>query len=140
MGHCTRALLVGVGTVVGASACGDAGTRAAVADASARVAIAAATITGQEAILANEVVRSSYLGFDTGTYPGDKAMRAWRTGNSPYSWSGYYLQSPCHQDDGWMGKRETLTDMGYGLAVLYVGQQTWGRRPGAPLLAGAPQR
>ena len=33
-----------------------------------------------------------------------------------------------------MGKRETLTDMGYGLAVLYVGQQTWGRRPGAPHL------
>ena len=26
----------------------------------------------------------------------------------------------------------TLTAMGYGLAVLYVGQQTWGRRPGAP--------
>src|SRR5688500_20340906 len=122
MGHCTRALLVGVGTVVGASACGDAGTRASVADASAQVAIAAATITGQEAILANEVVRSSYLGFDTGTYPGDKAMRAWRTGNSPYSWSGYYLKSPCHQDDGWMGKRATLTDMGYGRAVLSVGQ------------------
>jgi hypothetical protein len=48
----------------------------------------------------------------------------------PYSWAGYYLKSPCHQDDGWMGKRETLTDIGYGLAVLYVGQQTWGRRPG----------
>ena len=132
MGRCRRALLVGVGMVVGAVACGDGGTRASVADASARVAIAAATITGQEAILANEVVGPSYLGFDTGTYPGDKAMRAWRSGNSPYSWAGYYLQSPSHQDDCWMGKRQTLDDMGYGLAVLYVGQQTWGRRPGAP--------
>jgi hypothetical protein len=59
-------------------------------------------------------------------------MRAWRTGDSPYSWTGYYLPSPCHQDDGWSGKRATLTSMGYGLAVLYVGQQTWGRKPGAP--------
>ena len=132
MGRCRRALLVGLGLGMGAVACGDGGTRASVADASARVAIAAAAISGQEAVLANEVVRSSYLGFDTGTYPGDQAMRAWRTGNSPYSWAGYYLQSPCHQDEGWMGKRETLTDIGYGLAVLYVGQQTWGRRPGAP--------
>jgi len=132
MGRCRRALLVGLGVVGGAVACGDGGTRASVADASARVAIAAAAISGQEAVLANEVVRPSYLGFDTGTYPGDKAMRAWRTGNSPYSWAGYYLKSPCHQDDGWMGKRQTLTDIGYGLAVLYVGQQTWGRRPGAP--------
>jgi len=59
-------------------------------------------------------------------------MRAWRSGDSPYHWTGYYLPSPCHQDEGWSGKRETLTSMGYGLAVLYVGQQTWGRRPGAP--------
>ena len=64
--------------------------------------------------------------------PGDEAMRAWRTGDSPYSWTGYYLPSPCHQDEGWSGKRDTLTAMGYGLAVLYVGQQTWGRKPGAP--------
>ena len=132
MGRSRGVWMVGLGTWAGVAACGDGATRASVADASARVAIAAATISGQEAILANEVVRPSYLGFDTGTYPGDKAMRAWRTGNSPYAWSGYYLKSPCHQDEGWMGKRETLTDMGYGLAVLYVGQQTWGRRPGAP--------
>jgi len=126
------AWVVGLGAMVAAGACGDRSTRASVADASARVAIAAANISGQEAMLANEVAHPSYLGFDTGTYPGDEAMRAWRTGNSPYSWAGYYLKSPCHQDDGWMGKRETLTAMDYGLAVLYVGQQTWGRRPGAP--------
>ncbi|PYP79960.1 MAG: hypothetical protein DMD35_06495 [Gemmatimonadetes bacterium] len=124
--------VLGLGAFVAVAACGDRGTRASVADASARVAIAAATISGQNAMLANEVAHPSYLGFDTGTYPGDGAMRAWRTGNSPYSWAGYYLKSPCHQDEGWMGKRETLTAMGYGLAVLYVGQQTWGRRPGVP--------
>ena len=113
-------------------ACRDAGTRASVADASARVALAAAAITGQDARLASQVAQTSYVGFDTGEYPGDDAMRAWRTGDSPYSWTGYYLPSPCHTDDGWSGKRETLTSMGYGLAVLYVGQQTWGRKPGAP--------
>ena len=132
MGRSTRSSFIALGALVAVAACGDRSTRTSVADASARVAIAAAAFTGQEAVLANEVTNSSYLGFDTGNYPGDDAMRAWRTGNSPYSWSGYYLESPCHQDDGWSGKRESLTAMGYGLAVLYVGQQTWGRRPGAP--------
>jgi hypothetical protein len=114
-------------------ACRDGGeTRASVAQASAQVALAAAAITGQQAQLASQVAGAPYLGFDTGEYPGDAAMRAWRTGDSPYSWTGYYLPSPCHQDDGWSGKRERLTSMGYGLAVLYVGQQTWGRKPGAP--------
>jgi hypothetical protein len=132
MGRIESGWMLGMGALIAVAACGDRGTRAAVADASARVAITAATISGQEALVANEVAHPSYLGFDTGNYPGDEAMRAWRTGNSPYSWAGYYLKSPCHQDDGWMGKRETLTAMDYGLAVLYVGQQTWGRRPGAP--------
>jgi hypothetical protein len=118
---------------VGAAlSCRGADARDSVANASAQVAIAAATISGQEARLANEVAHPSYMGFDTGMYPGDEAMRAWRSGDSPYSWTGYYLPSPCHQDEGWSGKRETLTTMGYGLAVLYVGQQTWGRKPGAP--------
>src|SRR5829696_7246534 len=132
MGRSGGSSFIALGALAAIVACGDQSTRTSVADASARVAIAAATITGQEAVLANEVTNAPYLGFDTGTYPGDAAMRAWRSGNSPYSWSGYYLQSPCHQDDGWMGKRQTLESMGYGLAVLYVGQQTWGRRPGVP--------
>jgi hypothetical protein len=125
-----------VGSIVSlaiVAACGDGGpTRASIADVSARVAQAAALASGQHAIIADQVESESHLGFDTGTYPGDAAMRAWRSGGSPYEWAGYYLPSPCHQDEGWSGKRETLTDMGYGLAVLYVGQQTWGRKPGAP--------
>jgi len=132
MGRSARSPFIALGMFAAVVGCGDQSTRASVAEASARLAIAAATISGQEAVLASEVTNAPYLGFDTGTYPGDQAMRAWRTGNSPYSWTGYYLKSPCHQDEGWSGKRESLTTMGYGLAVLYVGQQTWGRRPGAP--------
>ncbi|MFN2637831.1 MAG: glycoside hydrolase domain-containing protein [Gemmatimonadaceae bacterium] len=71
-----------------------------------------------------------HLGFDTFTYPGDRAMRAWMTADKPYKWVGYYLSAPCHNDASWEGKRETLTDMGWGMAVIYVGQQTWGRTPG----------
>jgi hypothetical protein len=67
----------------------------------------------------------SHPGFDTSIYPGDAAMQAWLRPSSPYEWVGYYLQAPCHRDPSWMGKRQTLTTMGWGLAVLYVGQQTF---------------
>jgi hypothetical protein len=80
--------------------------------------------------LATYVVTSGakgYLGFDTSIYPGDDAMRAWREGDRPYQWVGYYLPAVCHKDGSWSGKRETLTGMGWGIAVIYVGQQTWGR-------------
>lgn len=69
----------------------------------------------------------SHLGFDTNVYPGDKAMSAWRR-DGQYEWVGYYLQAPCHKDDSWSGKRQHLIDNGWGLAVIYVGQQTWGKR------------
>ena len=72
-----------------------------------------------------------HLGFDTFAYPGDDAMRAWLTADKPYRWVGYYLPAPCHQDSSWEGKRPTLSSMGWGMAVIYVGQQTWGRTPGA---------
>lgn len=68
---------------------------------------------------------SSHPGFDTSIYPGDATMSAWRYPASPYQWVGYYLQAPCHRDPSWMGKRATLTAMGWGLAVLFVGQQTF---------------
>lgn len=57
-------------------------------------------------------------------------MRAWKeTPGAPYRWVGYYLPSPCHKNASWTGKRQLLTDMGWGLAAVYVGQQTWGRKP-----------
>ncbi len=52
-------------------------------------------------------------------------MGAWLKPASPYEWVGYYLQAPCHRDPSWMGKRAALTSMGWGLAVLFVGQQTF---------------
>ena len=121
--------------VVAVLALSDGGfSRARIAGFSGQVADVAATITGQTALLADAVTTGRHMGFDTGTYPGDAAMRAWRSGGAPYEWTGYYLPAPCHPDDGWSGKRETLTSMGYGLAVIYVGQQTWGRTPGKPHL------
>jgi glycoside hydrolase-like protein len=69
---------------------------------------------------------SSHLGFDTNVYPGDKAMDAWKR-SGQYEWVGYYLSAPCHKDDSWAGRRAHLVDNGWGLAVIYVGQQTWGQ-------------
>jgi len=81
--------------------------------------------------IAESLTSGPHLGFDTFSYPGDEAMRAWLTADKPYKWVGYYLSAPCHTDSSWEGKRETLARMGWGTAVIYVGQQTWGRTPGA---------
>jgi hypothetical protein len=72
-----------------------------------------------------------HLGFDTYAYPGDAAMRAWKDEDgAPYEWVGYYLPSaPCHKGDSWSGKRQRLADMGWGMAVIYVGQQVWSGTP-----------
>lgn len=100
------------------------------ADVAATVAQAAAAVAGQSAPLADEHQQGKHLGFDTSQYPGDATMHAWKNApGAPYSWVGYYLPSPCHQDASWSGKRDTLRAMGWGLAVVYVGQQTWGRTP-----------
>ena len=74
--------------------------------------------------LVNEVERGLHLGFDTSDYPGDAAMVAWAE-HAPYSWVGYYLPAPCHKDASWSGKRERLEQMGWGIALVYVGQQQW---------------
>src|SRR5688572_11134150 len=70
-----------------------------------------------------------HLGFDTYRYPGDDVMQAWRHRDVPFEWVGYYLPAPCHDGLTWVGKRQRLADMGWGMAVIYVGQQTWGRTP-----------
>jgi hypothetical protein len=102
----------------------------AIADVAAKVAQAAAAVTGQNAELADQYEKGHYVGFDTHTYPGEATMRAWRnTPGAPYSWVGYYLPSPCHADKSWTGKRDTLQAMGWGVAIVYVGQQTWGKTP-----------
>jgi len=128
--HLTTLTLAFAGIAI---ACGRESTEPGatpIADAAATVAQVASAVTGQPSPLADEQMDGKHLGFDTHTYPGDKTMRAWKgaTG-SPYRWVGYYLPSPCHKDRSWTGKRETLVQMGWGLAVVYVGQQTWGRTP-----------
>jgi hypothetical protein len=111
-------------------ACQQGGDAPQLANITANIAQAAAAVTGQDAELADEVTGGHYVGFDTHTYPGTATMRAWKdTPGAPYSWVGYYLPSPCHANTSWTGKRDTLQSMGWGLAVVYVGQQSWGRTP-----------
>ncbi|HTE44658.1 MAG TPA: glycoside hydrolase domain-containing protein [Gemmatimonadaceae bacterium] len=119
---------------VGAAACEPDSTtpadRSQIADITAKFAQAAASVTGQDAPIADAYEEGHYVGFDTHTYPGTAVMHAWKeTPGSPYAWVGFYLPSPCHADKSWTGKRDTLQAMGWGLAVVYVGQQTWGKTP-----------
>lgn len=89
-----------------------------------------AAVDDASARIAENLRIGRHLGFDTYAYPGDNAMRAWFAGDAPYEWVGYYLPAtPCHKGESWSGKRATLTDMGWGLAVIYVGQQVWGGSP-----------
>ena len=132
------AFVVGVAGI--AIACGRAATEPGfqseetkVADVAANVAQVAATVTGQKSPMADAQTNGKHMGFDTHTYPGDKTMQAWKSApGAPYKWVGYYLPGPCHHDESWSGKRQKLVDMGWGLAVVYVGQQTWGRTPHTP--------
>jgi hypothetical protein len=129
------AIIVGIAGL--AMACGRSSTgpdgdpeESEVASVAAKVAQVAAAVTGQKAPMATAQQEGKVMGFDTHTYPGDKTMAAWKAApGAPYRWVGFYLPAPCHTDRSWSGKRQTLVDMGWGLAVVYVGQQTWGRSP-----------
>lgn len=88
-------------------------------------------VSGAVSNLGAREVSNRHLGFDTYSYPGDAAMTAWRDESVPYEWVGYYLEAPCHKEKSWSGKRQKLADIGWGTAVIYVGQQTWGGTPGA---------
>jgi glycoside hydrolase-like protein len=130
-----RSRLVTLGTLaVALAACGGAPTdmdrTLAVLSASVPdVPHAIADLSGSP-LLQEVTNKGPYLGFDTSDYPGDAAMQAWRE-NAGYDWVGFYLTAPCHRDASWSGKRDTLEAMGWGLAVVYVGQQTWGKTPRA---------
>lgn len=88
------------------------------------VADAPATIAELPARMVADLSGGRHLGFDTHSYPGDRAMQIWKE-SSPYQWVGYYLPAPCHADESWSGTRQRLADMGWGTAVIYVGQQSW---------------
>ncbi|CAN5893397.1 hypothetical protein BH23GEM9_BH23GEM9_34990 [soil metagenome] len=70
-------------------------------------------------------------GFDTRDYPGDATMRRWFAA-SPYRWVGYYLPAPCYTGTTWSGRRDALRQMGWGFAVLFVGEQDWSAMRAAP--------
>jgi hypothetical protein len=67
-------------------------------------------------------------GIDTSVYPGDAAMTAWSHA-SPYRWVCYYLKAPCHPNASWHARRRFLEGLGWGFAVVYVGQQAPGVSP-----------
>lgn len=67
---------------------------------------------------------AGHPGFDTWRYPGDDVMTEWRR-SSPYRWVGYYLPAPCHRSESFVGRRQFLTQLGWGIAAIYVGQQVW---------------
>ncbi|MCD0247589.1 glycoside hydrolase domain-containing protein [Xanthomonas melonis] len=67
-----------------------------------------------------------YTGFDTDQFPGLPALD-WLKNETSLAWCGYYLApAPSHADTGWMGQRAALTAQGWGLAPVYLGQQTIG--------------
>ena len=72
---------------------------------------------------------AGYPGFDIAAYPGDAALAAWRFPTSPYRWVGVYLAAPCHRDTTWEGQYKHVSALGWGTAVVYVGQQDWAAIP-----------
>ena len=68
-------------------------------------------------------------GFDTRDYPGRAAMEAW-IAESPYRWVGFYLPAPCYTGTTWQGRRAEVEGMGWGTALLFVGEQDWGEIAG----------
>jgi hypothetical protein len=78
---------------------------------------------------------TAFAGFDTFGYPGDSAMD-WLKKNTNLTWVGFYLgPAPSHPNANWMPHRERLVETGWGLAPIYVGQQTQG--PGRHVVTAA---
>jgi hypothetical protein len=77
---------------------------------------------------------ANFAGFDRSAYPGDTLMQAIKQ-NTNLQWCGFYLApAPSHPDTSWMSKRSLLRGLGFGLAPVYVGQQSTGR--GSHILTG----
>lgn len=95
------------------------------------VLLAAGIVAGCATTAAGRVPARGVPGIDTRDYPGDAAMRAWLDA-SPYRWVGYYLPAPCHTGTTWSGRRAALRGMGWGFAVIFVGEQDWSAVHAAP--------
>ena len=85
--------------------------------------------TGRPSAAPTAPIAGAVAGFDTREYPGDATMQTWKT-RSPYHWVGYYLEAPCRPGSTWAGKRATLAAQGWGLAVIFVGEQDWPQQAG----------
>jgi hypothetical protein len=119
-------------TLRGAAFCaiavsGSACASSAAAPPTAPSAAAAATLAGARGV----------PGFDLRQYPGAESMRTWRS-SSPYRWVGYYLRAACHPRSSWTGRRAELERMGWGIALLYVGEQDWSAVRNPPAGRGTP--
>lgn len=67
----------------------------------------------------------AYAGFDRSDFPGLPVMARLRA-NTNLRWCGYYLRAPSHPASSWTGTRAALVTLGFGLAPIYVGQETMG--------------
>jgi hypothetical protein len=62
----------------------------------------------------------AYLGFDTNDYPGDPSLPELRR---TFSFAGYWLNNPPGaKSNTWLGKRETLSERGFGFLILFNGR------------------
>lgn len=69
---------------------------------------------------------TGHAGFDASGYPNDEVMAELKRSTN-FEWCGFYLApAPSHPDAGWMTKRALLLTQGWGLAPIFVGQQTTG--------------
>jgi hypothetical protein len=69
-----------------------------------------------------QAARSTCLGFDLNTYPGDAALPVLR---KTFSFSGYWLGAPPGaKQNTWMGKRQLLLSQKFGFLLLYNGPQS----------------
>jgi hypothetical protein len=69
---------------------------------------------------------AGFAGFDTSVFPGIPEMK-WLKANTNLVWCGYYLgPAPSRSGTSWMGQRNALQALGWGLAPLYVGQHIKG--------------
>lgn len=67
-----------------------------------------------------------HAGFDRSAFPGAAKMAALKS-TTNLKWCGFYLApSPSHPNTGWMPTRATLVAQGWGIAPIFVGQQTTG--------------
>jgi Domain of unknown function (DUF1906) len=86
----------------------------------------------------NEVPRNAvalgnaYLGFDRDIYPGDAAMPVLK---KTFAFTSYWLSPPpAEKNTTWLGKRNSLRDLGFGFLVLYRGRDSreFKRAPDGP--------